>query len=133
MNCHPSALDQAAPPALAAMLLEDDDLAVLDDPVDDAPPAAEFGAADRSALCEQLVDDHRFAPVLAAAVCRDVEAAPAANSQPDGAAVALLAQQLVERYGRRCAFDRGTATCLAVAVARRLARAGLAVTGLRPE
>jgi hypothetical protein len=109
-------------------LLDDDDLAVLDDPADALVPEAGgvFGDVHRTALCRQLVADHRIDASIARSFSDALAVEAAASPWPDGSAVGVLAECVAARYG----LDRSAALCLAVAVTRRLGRSGFRAVSL---
>jgi hypothetical protein len=109
-------------------LLDDDDLAVLDDPSDALVPEAGSVFADehRAALCRQLVADHRIDGPIARSLSDALVVEPAASPWPDGGTVVALAERVAARY----TLDRSAALCLAVAVTRRLGRSGFRAVSL---
>jgi hypothetical protein len=113
---------------LLAALLDDDHLAVLDDPSDALVPEAGgvFGDAHRTALWRQLVADHRVEESIARSLSEALAVEPAASPWPDGGAVVALAERVAARY----CLDRSAALCLAVAVTRRLGRSGFRAVSL---
>jgi hypothetical protein len=108
-------------------LLDEDDLAVLDDDEGAWPPGQTLlDDAGRAELCRELITDHRVDVALAGVLSGSLTAGPAVEPWPDAAGVVALA----ECVARRFALDRSAALCLAVAVTRRLRRQGLRPIGL---
>lgn len=111
--------------SLALLQFDDADLAVLADPEDalvigDEVCDSDFGSAQRQALCQQLVEDHRIDRTLARSLVQALVVEPAASAWPQADGVVALAERVSARWG----VDRSAALCLAVAVTRRLARYG---------
>jgi hypothetical protein len=110
-------------------LLDDDHLAVLDDPEDALvaePAALAFDAMQREQLRRQLVDDHRIDADIARRLSAALVVAPAPGPWPEPRGVVALAESVAARF----ALERNVALCLAVAVSRRVGRHGYAPLAL---